>query len=77
MATHPQRDKRKPADRPAPLPHALSYTLPDAARMCGLSAATLRRRAADGALRLFRVGSRTLVCGQSLRALLTRATEAA
>lgn len=58
------------AERPAPLPTALSYTLPDAARLSGLSVATLRRRAADGSIRLIRVGGRTLVPGDSLRAML-------
>jgi hypothetical protein len=56
--------------RPAPPPHALSYTLPDAAALSGLHPATLRRRAKEGALRLFRVGGRTLVDGASLRRLL-------
>lgn len=56
--------------QPAPSPHALSYTLTDAAALSGLHPATLRRRAAEGALRLFRVGGRTLVDGASLRRLL-------
>lgn len=56
--------------RLAPSPHALSYTLTDAAALSGLHPATLRRRAKEGALRLFRVGGRTLVDGASLRRLL-------
>jgi hypothetical protein len=56
--------------RPAPTPHALAYTLPDAAALSGLHPATLRRRAKEGALRLFRIGRRTLVDGASLRRLL-------
>jgi hypothetical protein len=68
-----QRGKRRPEDRPAPLPNAITYTLPDASRISGLSQATLRRRAGEGALRMFRVGGRTLVNGDSLRALLTGA----
>ncbi|WP_237214205.1 helix-turn-helix domain-containing protein [Falsiroseomonas oryziterrae] len=75
MHYDPQRGKRRPEDRPAPLPNAITYTLPDAARISGLSQATLRRRAAEGALRLFRVGGRTLVNGDSLRALLTGARQ--
>jgi hypothetical protein len=67
--TAPRR-KRRPDERPAPLREALSYTLPDAARLSGLSVSTLRRRAADGALRLFRCGGRTLADGASLRRLL-------
>jgi hypothetical protein len=56
--------------KPPPFRDALTFTLPDASTLSGLSVATLRRRAADGALRLVRVGSRTLVHGDSLRALL-------
>jgi len=56
--------------RPAPSPHALSFTLQDAAALSGLHPMTLRRRAKEGALRLFRVGGRTLVDGASLRRLL-------
>lgn len=68
MHTAPDTTPRKA--RPAPSPHALSYTLTDAAALSGLHPATLRRRAKDGALRLFRVGGRTLVDGASLRRLL-------
>ena len=57
-------------ERPAPLPGALAYTLPDAARLSGLSIATLRRRSAEGLLRLFRVGGRTLVDAATLRRML-------
>jgi len=57
-------------ERPAPFTGALSYTLPDASRLSGLSVATLRRRAKEGLLRLFRVGGRTLVDGATLRRLL-------
>jgi hypothetical protein len=46
----------KPSSRTPPLQHALTYTL--------------RRRAREGLLRLVRVGSRTLVVGDSLRRLL-------
>jgi hypothetical protein len=67
--TAPRR-KRRPDERPAPLREALSYTLADAARLSGLSVSTLRRRAADGALKLFRVGGRTLADGSSLRRML-------
>ena len=67
--TTPRR-KRRPDERPAPMREALAFTLPDAARLSGLSVATLRRRAADGALRLFRCGGRTLADGASLRRML-------
>jgi hypothetical protein len=48
----------------------LAFTLRDAARLCGLHPATLRRRSKEGVLRLIRVGGRTLVDGASLRRLL-------
>lgn len=72
-----KRGKRKADERPAPLPTAITYTLYDAARISGLSPMTLRRRAAAGALRVFRCGGRTLVNGDSLRAMLGTAKEAA
>lgn len=62
--------------KPRPLTRdAITYSLTDAARLSGLSPSTIRRRAADGALRLVRVGRRTLVCGDSLRRLLAVGTE--
>lgn len=67
---HSRPGKRRPDERPAPLPGALSYTLPDAGRLSGLHPATLRRRAAEGSLTLFRCGGRTLVNGASLRRML-------
>ncbi|MCC7429024.1 MAG: helix-turn-helix domain-containing protein [Alphaproteobacteria bacterium] len=57
-------------ERREPSPSAITYTLPDAARLSGLSPATLRRRAKEGSLRLVRVGRRTLADGASLRRLL-------
>ena len=61
---------RAPAERPLPHRDALTYSLPDAAIMSGLSVATLRRREAEGMLRFVRIGSRTLVPSDSLRAML-------
>ena len=49
---------------------ALTFTLPGASSLSGLSVATLRRRAKDGSLLLVRVGSRTLVIGDSFRRML-------
>jgi len=57
-------------DAPAPLATALSYTLQQAARLCGLSTITLRRRGAEGKLRLFRCGGRCMVDGDSLRRMV-------
>lgn len=63
------------ATKPRPLaPDALTYTLPDAARLSGLSPSTIRRRAKAGALRLVRVGRRTLVEGDGLRRMLASGT---
>ena len=56
--------------RPAPAPHPLTHTLNDAARITGLSRSTLYRHAAAGRLRLVKVGGRTLVDADSLRALV-------
>jgi len=51
-------------------PSLLTVTLAEAARISGLSPATLRRRAAEGRLTLRRVGGRTLVVYESLVRLL-------
>jgi predicted site-specific integrase-resolvase len=51
-------------------PAILTVTLAEAARLSGLSQATLRRRAAEGRLTLRRVGGRTLVLYESLARLL-------
>ena len=45
----------------APLPEALAFGLKDAARLSGLSVATLRRRERDGVFTFHRVGGRTLI----------------
>ena len=78
MQFHPapaiSRRKLRPDERPAPLAAALTYTLADAARISGLSRATLYRHEKAGRLRLVKVGGRTLVSGGSLRRLLGEAT---
>jgi hypothetical protein len=51
----------KRRERPAPLPSALAFGLADAARLSGLSVATLRRREREGAFRFHKIGGRTLV----------------
>jgi len=51
-------------------PEPLAYDLRTAARLVGVSAATLRRRSAEGRLRTFRLGGKRMVCAASLRALL-------
>ena len=61
---------RNPRERRVPPMDALTYTLPDATALTGLSNATLRRRAKEGQLNLVKVGGRTLAVGRSLRALV-------
>ena len=63
----------KTETKPAPSPAAFSYTLADAGRMVGLHPMTLRRHAAAGRLKLIRLGGRTLVDGDSLRAMVRSA----
>lgn len=65
-----RRRKRRPDERPAPLVSALTYDLHDAARISGLSRATLYRHHAASRLRFVKVGGRTLVDAASLRKLL-------
>jgi hypothetical protein len=62
--------ERKPRSKTTPSRDALTFTLPGASALSGLSVATLRRRAKDALLRLVRVGRRTLVVGDSLRRML-------
>ena len=54
----------------APHRGAFAYTWDDAAKMSGLSVATLRRLAKKGTLTLVKVGGRTLVGGDGLRRLV-------
>ena len=58
---------RRPGEVPA---GAIPITLRDAAALSGLSVATLRRRAREGALESKRVGGRRLIVAASLRRLL-------
>lgn len=62
--------KLNPRPKASPPRDAITFTLPGASALSGLSVATLRRRAKDGNLRLVRVGSRTLVNGDSFRRML-------
>ena len=61
---------RKSSPNAPPPRDALTFTLPGASALSGLSVATLRRRAKEGKLRFVRVGCRTLVAGDSLRRML-------
>jgi hypothetical protein len=57
-------------NRPAPNPGAISFTLQQAAQVSGISPSTIRRRADEWGLRLFRAGGRRMVDGASLRRFL-------
>jgi len=62
-------------DRPAPLPHALAYRIDEVRLMGGPGRTKTYELAAEGKLRLVRVCGRTLVEGDSLRALLRHGCE--
>lgn len=51
----------KRRERPAPMPQAFAFGLRDAARLAGLSVATLRRREREGLFSFHKIGGRTLV----------------
>jgi hypothetical protein len=72
-----QSDIIKRRERSAPLPSAFSFSLTDAARLSGLSVATLRRRERDGLFRFHHVGGRTLIRRADLLRLCGAADEAA
>ena len=57
-------------ERPTPLPHALAYRIDEVRQMGGPGRTKTYELAAEGKLRLVRVAGRTLVDGDSLRALL-------
>lgn len=61
-------------ERPAPLPNALAFRVDEVARMGGPARTKLYELAAAGKLRLIKVAGRTLVDGDSLRALLREGT---
>ena len=64
------RSEAARARRGDPLPDALSYHIEDAARITGLGRTTVFDLLAKGKLRRIKIGGRTLVEGDSLRALL-------
>jgi hypothetical protein len=59
---------------PAPLPNALAYRVDEVPLMGGPRRTKLYELAAAGQLRLVKVAGRTLVDGDSLRALLRNGT---
>ncbi len=56
--------------RPAPLANALAYRVDEVPQMGGPRRTALYKLAAEGRLKLVKVAGRTLVDGDSLRALL-------
>ena len=61
----------------APLAAAFAFTLRDAAKLSGLSVATLRRRERDGLFAFHRVAGRTLIRRADLLRLCGASDEAA
>ncbi len=61
-------------ERPAPLPNALAYRVDEVPRMGGPARTKLYELANAGKLKLVKVAGRTLVDGDSLRALLRDGT---
>ena len=59
------------ASRPAPLPDALTYTVLDAMRVSGIGRTKVYELIKAGALKVNKSTGRTLIVGDSLRALLT------
>jgi hypothetical protein len=66
--TASNRPSKKP--RPAPLPNALAYTIPDACRVTGIGRTKLYELIAAERIKVSRAAGRVLVLGDSLRALL-------
>jgi hypothetical protein len=75
----PVSEKPKPSapkrERPAPLPHALAYRIDEVRLMGGPGRTKTYQLAEQGKLRLVRLAGRTLVDGDSLRALLRHGCE--
>lgn len=63
-------------ERQAPLPNALAYRVDEVPRMGGPARTKLYELAKTGQLKLVKVAGRTLVDGDSLRALLRNGTTA-
>jgi hypothetical protein len=57
-------------ERATPLPNALGYTVDDACRMGGFGRTTAYALRNEGKLTFIKVAGRTIVVGDSLRALL-------
>lgn len=66
-SSNPSKSRRA---RSAPLPNAIAFRIDEVAQMGGPGRTKTYELAAEGKLRLVRVAGRTLVDGDSLRALL-------
>ncbi len=64
------RVSRRKHNRQAPPANAFAYRVDDACAMGGFGRTTAYELVKRGKLRLLRVGGRSLICGDSLRALL-------
>lgn len=64
------RKRRVRTLAPPPPANALAFTVPDTCSMARLGRTTIYKLVKDGRLRLVRVNGRSLICGDSLRALL-------
>lgn len=60
--------------REGPLPNALAFRIDDACRMGGFGRTLAYELVKQGKLKLIRVGGRSLICGDSLRALMGQGT---
>jgi hypothetical protein len=72
LTSHTSQAPRR--TRPAPLPNALAYRVDEVPLMGGPKRTKLYELAAEGHLKLVKVAGRTLVDGDSLRALLRNGT---
>lgn len=70
-STTAQPSRVAPDDHPAESkPAAIAYSVPDAARTIGVSRATIWRLVAAGELQTFKLGARTLIKADELRAFV-------
>ena len=65
-----EKPKKPRKPRPDPHPHALTYTIDDTGRITGLGRTNIYGLIRDGKLKVSRAAGRTLVIGDSLRALI-------
>jgi excisionase family DNA binding protein len=66
----PTRKKPRRRLRAAPHPYAFTYTVADTEAMCGFGRTKIYELVRAGKLRLMKVGARSLINGDDLRALL-------